>query len=298
MKTLIRADSSSTIGLGHIMRDLVLAKSFEGEVIFACQNLEGNIIASIPYEVKILRSNDVDELIALIKSLHVKRLVIDHYGIDAPFEQKVKEATGVKILSFDDTYQVHHCDILLNHNLSADAARYTHLVPKTCELRCGSAYTLIREEFKLEKEKSCEKIYDVFVAMGGTDTSNITLKILKALPKILNICVLTTTANAHLPELQNYVTCNPNIALHVNSNEVAKLLHQSRLAIVTPSVMVHEVLFMEVPFIAIKVARNQDDMYQYLKNNGFHILEKVKNVDLVNFLIQELFHNNKHSLDY
>ena len=298
MKTLIRADSSSTIGLGHIMRDLVLAKSFEGEVIFACQNLEGNIIASIPYDVKILKSNDAEELIALIKALHVKLLVIDHYGIDAQFEQRVKEATGVKILSLDDTYQAHHCDILLNHNLSANPTRYTNLVPQNCELRCGSAYTLIRDEFKIEKAKTCEKIYDVFVAMGGTDTSNITLKILKTLPKKLTLSVLTTTANAYLKELQNYVKDKPNIALHVNSNEVAKLLHQSRLAIVTPSVMVHEVLFMEVPFIAIKVASNQDDMYQYLKNNGFHILEKVKSVDLVNFLIQELFHKNKHSLGY
>jgi UDP-2,4-diacetamido-2,4,6-trideoxy-beta-L-altropyranose hydrolase len=274
MKTLIRADSSSTIGLGHIMRDLVLAKSFDGEVFFACQNLEGNIIASIPYEVKILKSNDAEELIALIKALHVKLLVIDHYGIDAHFERSVKEATGVKILSFDDTYQAHHCDILLNHNLSADASRYTNLVPKTCELRCGSAYTLIREEFKLEKEKSCEKIYDVLVAMGGTDASNITLSILKTIPKSLHVSVLTTSANAHLHELQKYTQDKPNIALHVNSNEVAKLLHQSRLAIVTPSVMVHEVLFMETPFIAIKVASNQDDMYDYLHQHGYPVLKE------------------------
>lgn len=256
------------------MRDLVLAQSFEGEVIFACQNLNGNIISSIPYEVKILKSNDVEELIALIKALHVKLLVIDHYGIDAHFEQSVKEATGVKILSFDDTYQPHHCDILLNHNLSADASRYENLVPKNCELRCGSAYTLIREEFKLEKEKSCEKIYDVLVAMGGTDASNITLAILKTLPKSLHVSVLTTSANAHLHELENYAKDKPNIALHVNSNEVAKLLHQSRLAIVTPSVMVHEILFMEVPFIAIKVARNQDDMYDYLYHHGYPVLKE------------------------
>lgn len=274
MKTLIRADSSSIIGLGHIMRDLVLAKSFEGEVIFACQNLEGNIIASIPYEVKILNSNDQSELIELIRALKIDLLVIDHYGIDANFEQQIKEATNVKILSFDDTYQPHHCDILLNHNLSADASRYTHLVPKKCELRCGSAYTLIRDEFKREKEKICEKIYDIFIAMGGTDASNITLSLLKTLPTHLHLCVLTTTANAHLHELQSYVADKPNIALHVNSNEVAKLLHQSRLAIVTPSVMVHEVLFMEVPFIAIKVARNQDDMYDYLHKNGYPVLKE------------------------
>lgn len=274
MKTLIRSDSSSTIGLGHVMRDLVLAKSFEGEVFFACQNLEGNIISTIPYEVKVLKSNDADELIDLIKALHVKLLVIDHYGIDAHFEQKVKVATGVKILSFDDTYQPHHCDILLNHNISADKKRYKNLVPKHCELRCGILYTLIRDEFREEKKCEREKIYDVFISMGGSDASNLTLKILKTLPTSLHVSIVTTTANAHLSELQSYTLDKPNIALHVNSKEVAKLLHQSRLAIVTPSVMVHEVLFMEVPFIAIKVAQNQDDMYQYLKQHNYHVLKE------------------------
>ena len=274
MRTLIRSDSSSTIGLGHIMRDLVFAKSLEGEVIFACQNLEGNIIASIPYEVKILKSNDVEELIALIRTLQITLLVIDHYGINIAYERAIKEATQVEILSFDDTYQPHHCDILLNHNISANKKHYKDLVPPSCELRCGILYTLIRDEFREEKKQKREKIYDLFIAMGGTDASNITLSILKTLPKTLRICVLTTTANAHLKELQDYIVDFPTIALHINSNEVAKLLHQSHFAIVTPSVMVHEVLFMEVPFIAIKVAANQDDMFEYLHNQGYPVLKE------------------------
>ncbi|WNZ00083.1 UDP-2 [Sulfurospirillum sp. 'SP'] len=274
MRTLIRSDSSSTIGLGHIMRDLVFAKSLEGEVIFACQNLEGNIIASIPYEVKILKSNDVEELIELIRTLQITLLVIDHYNIDIAYERAIKEATQVEILSFDDTYQPHHCDILLNHNISANKKRYKDLVPPSCELRCGILYTLIRDEFREEKKQKREKIYDLFIAMGGTDATNITLSILKTLPKTLRICVLTTTANAHLKELQDYVVDFPTIALHINSNEVAKLLHQSHFAIVTPSVMVHEVLFMEVPFIAIKVAANQDDMFEYLHKQGYPVLKE------------------------
>ncbi|MDD3463382.1 MAG: UDP-2,4-diacetamido-2,4,6-trideoxy-beta-L-altropyranose hydrolase [Sulfurospirillaceae bacterium] len=269
MKTLIRSDSSSTIGLGHIMRDIVFAKECEGEVLFACQNLEGNINNRIPYPVHILFSNEPKELIELIKSLHVEMLVIDHYGIDASFEQKVKEETGVKILSFDDTYEKHYCDILLNHNISANKKRYENLVPKECVLRCGEP--LIRDEFKEEKKQKRKKIYDVLVAMGGTDPTNTTLAILKTLPISLHVSVLTTSANAHLEELEAFVKENTNISLHVNSQEVAKLLHQSRLAIVTPSVMVHEVLFMEAPFIAIKVAQNQDDMYRYLKKNGFKV---------------------------
>ena len=272
MKTLIRADSSSTIGLGHIMRDLVFAKELEGEVIFACQALEGAMIERIPYEVKILHSNDADELIALIKALHVTLLVIDHYGIDAIFEQKIKEATGVKILSFDDTYEKHHCDILLNHNVCAHTSRYEHLVPKGCVLRCGKP--LIRKEFHTEKTIQREKIYDVLIAMGGTDAYNLSQKIAQTLPKEKRIAILTTTANAHLKELQSFVVDKPYIALHVNSNEVAKLLHQSKLVVVTPSVMVHEVLFMEVPLIAIKVASNQDDMFAYLHTKGYAVLKE------------------------
>jgi len=254
------------------MRDLVLAQSVEGEVLFACQALSGSMIEKIPYEVKILQTNEADELIALIKSLHVNLLVIDHYGIDARFEREVKEATGVRILSFDDTYQTHHCDILLNHNICADATRYETLVPKGCELRCGSAYTLIRDEFKKEKKSKREKIYDVLIAMGGSDAGNLTSEILKTLPESLHVSILTTTANAHLSELQNYVTSKPNIALHVNSNEVAKTMNQSALAILTPSVIVNEALFMELPFIAIKIADNQDDMVVYLKEKGYAVL--------------------------
>ena len=44
MNILIRADSSSYIGTGHIMRDLVLVKQYKNEnIIFATQDLIGNV---------------------------------------------------------------------------------------------------------------------------------------------------------------------------------------------------------------------------------------------------------------
>lgn len=275
MNLLIRADSSSAIGLGHIMRDVVFAAQHPQDTVrFACQNLSGNIIDQIPYTVQILGSNDPDELIALIREHTIDMVVFDHYGIDAIFEKKVKEETGVRILSFDDTYEAHYCDILLNHNISADATRYSGLVSPHCILHCGAEYTLIRDEFKTEKQIQREKLYDIFIAMGGTDPTNATMKILSSTSDDLRVCVVTTSGNSHLGELKTFVQTKKNITLEVDSARIAQLLNQSCLAIITPSVMVHEVLFMEIPFIAVQTVANQEDMFVYLEKEGYTVLKE------------------------
>ena len=66
MKNIIfRANSSSTIGIGHIMRNLVLAKQHkDSKMIFATQDLEGNINHKIEedgYIVELLKDNYLDE---------------------------------------------------------------------------------------------------------------------------------------------------------------------------------------------------------------------------------------------
>ena len=281
---LFRADSSSKIGIGHIMRDLVLAKKYSkkgAKIVFATQNLKGNInqkIIDAGFNVEILKSNSKKELVKLVKKLNVKLLVIDHYKISYKKERYIKENTGVKILSFDDTYERHHCDILLNHNIGADEKRYKNLIPKNCELRCGSKYTLIRDEFYQELKKRYEKNkkFTFFVAMGGADTANLNIKILKSLKEFKNIKVnlVTTTANKNIERLQRYSLDKKWINLHINSNKLAKLMRKSDLAIISPSVILNEVHFMKLPFIAIKIAKNQKYIYEYLRKENFLVIKK------------------------
>lgn len=307
MNILFRADSSSTIGTGHIMRDLVLAQRYAAKghnIIFATQDLQGNInykIDEAGYVTCSLKSNDFQELNALVKELSIDMIVIDHYGIDFEFEKKLKAKNPtLKILAFDDTYEKHHCDILLNHNISADKKRYKNLVPKSCKLRCGAKYTLLRDEFIKEKKKLNSKKsltkgntleckiehlkltkgnalgYKIFIAMGGADTANLNIKILHVLKKYTNIKVhlVTTSANQNLKELEKYCKNKPWISLHVNSEKIAKLMRKSDFAIITPSVTANEAYFMKLPFIAIKTAENQNDMYAYLKKKKFLVLRE------------------------
>jgi len=296
MKTILfRTNSSSTIGTGHIMRDLVLASKYkDANIIFATQDLKGNInhkITEAGYALHVVKSNSKKELLKLLKSLHVDMLVIDSYDIGYKEEKFIKKNLRIEILSFDDTYERHYCDIVLNHNISGDKKRYKGLVPATCKVKCGAKYTLLRDEFIQEKNKvykKDKKITNIFIAMGGADTTKLNIKILKVLKKLLHqksisshsltahveIDIVTTRANKELKKLKKYVTNKKNITLHVESTNIAKLMAKSDLAIVTPSVILNEVIFMQVPFIAIQTTSNQVDMYNYIREQGYLAMKK------------------------
>ena len=132
----------------------------------------------------------------------------------------------------------------------------------------------------MEKQKGRKNIrnnnqLNVFIAMGGSDYSNISIQILEVLKEFPRIYanVLTTSANKHLEELEKYVNNKDNIALHINSNSIAKLMNNANFAIVTPSVTINEIFYLGIPFIAIKTAENQNYMYDFIKKLDLKILK-------------------------
>ena len=288
MNILIRADSSSYIGTGHIMRDLVLAKKYKNEnIIFATQDLVGNI----NHKIELLKSNDFEELNKLVKKFEIDMIIIDNYDIDYNFEKKLKEDnSSLKIFVLDDTYEKHFCDILLNHNIYANEKKYKNKVPENCELRCGAKYTLLRDEFlkaKKAKKRVKKKNKTIFLGLGGADHKNLNIKILKVIEKFkksLKINLVTTTANKHLEELKKYCKDKKWINLQINSNEVAKLMSNSDFAIVTPSVTANEIFYLDLPMITIKTAKNQNQMHKYLKKKGYFTMKKFDKQKLNKYL--------------
>ncbi len=305
---IIRADSSSTIGTGHIMRDLVLAKREfpDAKVIFAMRDLPGNIshkIEEAGYETVVLETNDIDELATLVKEKRAAMVVIDHYDITAKDEQRLKRLTGTTLFVFDDNYEHHHCDILLNPNIYADPNRYGGIVPEHCELRCGEKYVLLRDEFfeaKKAPKKKSNNMINVFVAMGGADHSNKNIEILEVLKSFADIHahVVTTSANKHLEALKNYARTNRSATLHINTTQIAQLMRNADLAIVTPSVTINEVFFMGLPFIAIQTADNQRQMVEYLQKKGLPCLKTFDRKRLSDIIEKTLFSLTVELIDF
>ena len=277
---LFRADSSSDIGIGHIMRDLVLAKQYKNDnIIFATQDLDGNINQEIPYFIEILSSNHIKEVAYLIDKHNIDMIIIDNYKIDEVYERQLKEQyPSLALMVLEDRYIKHYCDILLNHNISASAIKYKGLLPSHCDVLCGEKHILIRDEFKQYKNKSKtkkSKKENIFISMGGSDFGNINIKILETLEVFhnINIQIISTLANKNINQLKQYCKNKKNITLHINSKNIAKIIFESDFAIVTPSVIANEIYYMNIDFLAIKTADNQDDMYQYLAKKSLAMSE-------------------------
>lgn len=288
---LIRADSSHTIGTGHIMRDLVLAQQFPRDTImFATQSLAGNINSYIHdkgYQILTLSSPNTNELISLIHHYNIELLIIDHYDITYDDEYTIKHQTNIPLFVLDDTYQKHYCDILLNHNIYASSERYTSLVPPFCDCRCGEKFTLLRDEFFHAKATIEPQIYHIFLALGGSDPLALTLPIAHSIhqhyPHYIIHCA-TTSANHELTTLQNYAQSHPHFHLYINASHIASLMAQSSLAIVSASVLLNEIMFLNRPFIAIKTAQNQEEMVKFLHHSHLPCIENFSGDELHHYL--------------
>ncbi len=298
-KVIIRADSSYEKGIGHIMRDLVLAEQFD-DVLFAVRELEGSInhrISEAGYPFELLSGGSAEELAQLIKKHGADTLVIDNYDIGYDYEKRIKELTDVRLICLDDYYEKHFCDVLLSPNMSADPERYKELVPDGCELRCGMKHVLVRRELRDARVAGYKRIKGrVFVAMGGADSYNMNISIMEQIAKVpeLTADVVTTSANGRLEELREYVAGKNGVSLHVDSESVGKLMAAADFGVITASVTANEAVFMGLPFVAVKVAENQHEIYNYLKSKGFLCAEKDSIEKLPDFLKQLSSHRRRY----
>jgi len=283
---IIRADASTEIGTGHLMRCLALAQAWKddrGQVTFisACQN-EGLLqrLREEKFDVHVLShpypdSSDWDYTKDILAAYPSAWVVLDGYHFDEVYQQRVKEA-GHRLLVIDDMAHLKHyyADILLNQNLHAEQLHYpcepyTHLL-------LGTRYVLLRREFlgwKDWKREIPEIARRVLVTLGGGDPENYTLKVIQALQKVdvsgLEATVVVGASNPHANVLEAAAR-QSHIPIHLISNEknMPELMAWADLAVSGGGSTVWELAFMSVPGIILVWADNQRLIAKELGTDG------------------------------
>jgi len=229
----------------------------------------------VPYPLYTIQNEF--EFFEIVKKLNPKEVIIDNYDFNIEYQKEFKKLfPDIKLSCFDDEYKEYFCDEILNIAPFTNKNRYKE--PQKVRILPPP----IRDEFFIEKNKKYKK-KGILVSLGGSDSKNLTLKILKLL-KNKKINLYITTANKNIKKIKRYAKIHKNIHLHINQ-DIAKGMAQSEFAIITPSTIAYEAMFMKLPFLAIKVANNQNEMVKYLKKKRYIVINQNQIKRIKNFNI-------------
>lgn len=310
MQYVIRTDASLTIGTGHVIRCLTLAKGLQEsgvKILFICREHEGHLCNHIeeqgfavhrlpspredfipdsdPTHVSWLGApwqEDANATVAAITSLQIKPewLIVDHYGIDQRWEDVLRPLVD-RIMVIDDIADRHHdCDLLLDQNLVPNMeSRYNGLLPDDCTRLLGPDYALLQPIYAELHDRIPPRegpIRSILISFGGADSDNLTGRALEAFISLnrtnFEVDVVIADNSPHTASLQELAHGHPNIHLHGTLPTLAPLMAKADLAIGAAGATSWERLCLGLPAVVITTAENQRNVASFLDHKRFIIL--------------------------
>jgi len=214
------------------------------------------------------QARDAQQMIEALAGERPDWLVVDHYGLDAEWERRLRPYVE-RMMVIDDLADRHHeCDLLLDQNLGRKPAEYVGLVPDKCQLLIGPQYALLRPEFAALREYSLQRrkephLKRLLVTMGGVDQSNATGKVLEALKEcpLPADCQITVVMGVRAPWLESVrslaATLPWRTEVLVDVTDMARLMADSDLAIGAAGSTSWERCCLGLPTLMLVLADNQ-----------------------------------------
>jgi UDP-2,4-diacetamido-2,4,6-trideoxy-beta-L-altropyranose hydrolase len=309
---VFRCDASLQIGSGHVMRCRALARTLQrrgAEVVFLCRRQPGDLIALLEEEFRVLvlpesaliaeaimkdspllsgrdlyaswlglseEQDAQDSLSALVDHTllePVAWLVLDHYGLGAPWEKRLRDGLHLahgsvpQILVIDDLAdRSHQASVLIDTNKLDPAAPdpYRDLLPETGKTLLGPAYALLDPHYTQLQPllPARSNLLRVLVFYGGVDADNHTAIALEALshPRLLDIAVdvVLSISSIHITDVQRRVRERANTSLHLGLPSLAGLIARADLALGAAGTTSWERACLGLPCLVMPVAENQE----------------------------------------
>jgi len=291
-KILIRADASSEIGAGHLMRMLALGQLLSDSgyeihfltVLHDCSVLEnlqdeGFNLHYLYKKEKWDASQDVCEFIKLALEIQAFWVVVDGYNFNSDYEQKIKKS-GLKLLRVDDIPSIHYyADIILNQNYGAEKMTYS-TEPDT-KILAGLKHVLIRKEFldanasiPIEAPHNIDS-FRVLISLGGSveNSDVLNFKLIQGLSRICEKNLFITLIKNNISSsVEKQIRNIPvDIEIKTKSKNIAEEMAKADFAVVSAGSTMWELMFMRVPFCAVSLSEAQKNYLPVISSEGLCI---------------------------
>jgi len=276
---VFRADGGPAIGAGHVMRMLSLAHAFRAggwRIGFAATAETFSSVAALAEgEAEKLALEHKEDARALAGKWPegADLLVVDHYGLDAAFEQKCRP-WAKRIVAVDDLANRSHDADAVFDPVCATAAAYEKLVPPQAAVHCGPDFAPLHPAFREARatalaRRGGSEVNRILVSFGQIDAGNATAEALDAIEATGfrgGIDVVLSSRAPHLQAIRERV--KGRAELHVDTNEMAALMSAADFAIGAGGTTTWERCCLGLPSLAIEIADNQRDLLSRAAASG------------------------------
>ena len=280
MRIAIRADGSSFIGMGHVMRMLALAQALQRighEVIFLSRFEPGlsrirqqgfavrEVVGGLPdgankdYEP----AADTEAVCRILADEQFDCLVTDSYRVDTNYFRQVRSLVNASFYIDDLNRFPVAVDGVINGNINAVELGYDNW-PTATYRWLGCRYNLLRQEFADAPARlTADSVRNLLIVAGGGDAGQLLVFLINSLLELATAeqIALQIAAPIHSisdKELAALAGNYPDrIKLHRGVTAMALLMRQCDLAISAGGSTLYELCATGVPRLAIVLAENQ-----------------------------------------
>lgn len=298
---VMRADASSAIGTGHVMRCLALAQAWQqtnGRTIFASREITPSMEARLQAagaQLVALKTEagslaDAEETAALTQQEGARWVVTDGYHF-VPGYQRALRASGASVLCIDDTAQSgrYESNLVLNQNVHATEHLYANRARET-RLLLGPRYSLLRPEFghRARIARSIPEVAGkILITFGGADPANGTRVAIDALQQLakedFEAIVVVGGSNPRRTELEKAAaSLNGRLRFVYDASKMSDLMAWADLAVSAAGSTTLELASFGVPMLLVVLADNQEPVAARME-----ALNAAKNLDRIETLTAE-----------
>ena len=260
-KIYIRVDGGSSIGIGHVVRMLVLGAKLKKfyKIIFLC--LKSNFKNQFGIGIKLIKRAKFKVITLKNNNSIYKMNKRDDCLITAlPYLQKqyfyLTSKNFKKTIIFDNTNnsKIYYGDLLINPEIYAKKLKYN-----------------------LEKNIKKKRKNKILITFGGSDPKNFTKKILKKINKMKNLKFRVVIGPGFKTDFSQFKKKHNNFNFIKNA-DMGKEIEKADLVLSACGTTVYESMYLKSNIIGFKIAHDQRDAYNYLGTKKFIVPSNPKKI--------------------
>jgi len=310
-----RINFSEKIGLGHLLRMLIIAKKIKAKkrIFFIVDKINSQIsknklfkniifIELYKNDKYIDHKSDIQKILKIKKKSKIDVLICDDYRCNENWQKKIKQHTK-KLVVFNDFFpKKTYADLFINFKHLGQKKMYDEFKTnnKNTKFLLGRKYILLNQNLSRSIKKK-----QIFISFGNSFNFNLIKNLLIYLIKNINknykILICISSLGKGYEYLIKMNKTYKNLILIKDCLSVTNYLNSSSLIIGSAGTSVYEAAYLRIPGIFFTTSKNQrnsqDDLLEIGKLIYFEKLpSKIDDYKKIYQLIQ-LFNDKKNRIN-